>query len=121
MEKGKLINIGHWQIAQAHGRCAALAMLGKKTPFRSVPFFWSGQFGKPLRFAGHCSSYDDIVYEVYNPEELKCLAYYCKFGKVHAVAAFNMGAKAAEVSFQLENGTCPLAHELRGMNYEQTP
>lgn len=109
---GKYVNIGHWQLASAHGKCAALNMLDKKTPIRSVPFFWTGQFGKSLRYAGHCTSFDEIIYEG-DVDEMKFTAYYCRENKVYAVAAMNMGAKASEVAFLLQDGTCPPANKLR--------
>lgn len=45
--------IGHWQLAKAMGKSAALNMMetsddGRK-PFKSVPFFWTVQYGKSLR------------------------------------------------------------------------
>lgn len=49
---GEKDNIGHWQLAQYHGRIAALGMLGRKEPIKSVPFFWSMLFGTGLRYAG---------------------------------------------------------------------
>lgn len=45
-------NIGHWQLAQYHGRIAALNMAGKQTEVQTVPFFWTMLFGKGVRFAG---------------------------------------------------------------------
>jgi len=44
--------IGHWQLAQYHGRIAALNMVGKQTEVKTVPFFWTMLFGKGVRFAG---------------------------------------------------------------------
>ena len=46
-------SIGHWQLAQHHGRIAALNMLGKKEPIKSVPFFFSSMFSLNLRYAGN--------------------------------------------------------------------
>ncbi|XP_067121328.1 apoptosis-inducing factor 3 isoform X2 [Centruroides vittatus] len=45
------VNIGHWQLAMAHGRCAALNMLNKNEKLLTVPFFWSMLFGKSVRYA----------------------------------------------------------------------
>lgn len=45
-------SLGHWQLATYHGKIAALQMLGKKTPIKSVPFFWTALFGTSIRFAG---------------------------------------------------------------------
>lgn len=45
-------SLGHWQLATYHGKLAALQMIGKKTPIKSVPFFWTALFGTSIRFAG---------------------------------------------------------------------
>ena len=50
---GKKANIGHWQLAQYHGRAAAANMLGRNKPIKSVPFFYSMLFGMGLRYAGN--------------------------------------------------------------------
>lgn len=109
------INIGHWQLASAHGRVAAMNMLGKEKPCVTVPFFWTGQFGKSLRYAGHCSSFDEIVYEG-DVDDMKFAAYYIRKGKVHAIACMNMGAKASEVAFELQNGCFSCPEHLRVVN-----
>jgi len=43
---GKLVRIEHWGVAMTQGKIAAKNMLGKKKPFKSVPFFWTSQYGK---------------------------------------------------------------------------
>ncbi|XP_065647012.1 apoptosis-inducing factor 3 isoform X2 [Hydra vulgaris] len=102
-DSGKYINIGHWQVASAHGRYAALNMLEKNVPLVTVPFFWTSLYGNSLRYAGYCSSFDQILYEG-NVEELKFVAYYCRDGQVRAVASMNCGAKASEMAFKIESG-----------------
>lgn len=77
--------IGHYGLAHFHGKVAALNMIGKTTPLKSVPFFWTQLFGKSVRYAGH-GSFDDVkIYGDLN--ELKFLAYYFKGDKVIAMAA----------------------------------
>ena len=34
------------------GRIAARNMLGKAEPFNSIPYFWTVQYGKSLRYCG---------------------------------------------------------------------
>ncbi|WP_019948240.1 FAD-dependent oxidoreductase [Hymenobacter aerophilus] len=55
--------IEHWRLAQQHGACAARNMLGQKEAFSEVPFFWTQQFGKSLRYAGHATDYDEIIFQ----------------------------------------------------------
>ena len=49
LEGGRSVNIGHYQLSMSLGRNAALNLLGKEIPIRSVPFFWTQMFGKSLR------------------------------------------------------------------------
>ena len=49
------------------GRCAALNVMGKETPIKTVPFFWTQQYGKSLRYAGKCRlvwNYHFSFYEI---------------------------------------------------------
>ena len=59
------------------GRIAALNMVGKPTEVKSVPFFWTVQFGKSIRYTGFGLGYDDIVIHG-DLDELKFIAYYTK-------------------------------------------
>lgn len=48
----KLATIGHYPLAQTHGRIAALNMVGKLEELHVVPFFWAMLFGKSFRYCG---------------------------------------------------------------------
>jgi NADPH-dependent 2,4-dienoyl-CoA reductase/sulfur reductase-like enzyme len=54
--------IEHWRLAQQHGRVAALNMLGRQETYSAAPFFWTQQYGKSLRYAGHAEQWDNILY-----------------------------------------------------------
>lgn len=45
-------SIGHVGLSQYHGRIAALNIMKKNTPLRTVPYFWTVLFGKSIRYAG---------------------------------------------------------------------
>lgn len=49
---GEPANIGHYGLAQYHGRLAALNMTGMQTTARPVPYFWTTMLGKSFRYAG---------------------------------------------------------------------
>lgn len=51
--QNKLSQIGHYQLAQYHGKIAAANMAGNVTELKAVPFFWTQFFGKSLRYAGN--------------------------------------------------------------------
>ncbi|XP_071397519.1 apoptosis-inducing factor 3-like [Centroberyx affinis] len=80
------VNIGHWQMSQAHGRVAALNMLKKPTKIESVPFFWTVLLGKSIRYTGYGEGYTEIIFKG-NVEERKFLAFYIKEEVVVAAAS----------------------------------
>ena len=59
-------------------------MLGKEEAFNSIPYFWTVQYKKSLRYCGHALSWDEIVYDG-SPEDRKFAAYYIKLVICHAV------------------------------------
>uniref|UniRef100_A0A3Q2R167 Apoptosis inducing factor mitochondria associated 5 n=1 Tax=Fundulus heteroclitus TaxID=8078 RepID=A0A3Q2R167_FUNHE len=72
--KNQLVNIGHWQMAQAQ-RIAALNMLKKTTELTSVPYYWTVLLGRTIRYAGYGEGYTEIVLKGnYESEERKFLA-----------------------------------------------
>lgn len=66
--------IGHYGLAQYHGRVAALNMIGKKTELKAVPFFWAMLFGTGIKYSGHGRFKD--VHIVGDVEKFDFAAYY---------------------------------------------
>jgi NADPH-dependent 2,4-dienoyl-CoA reductase/sulfur reductase-like enzyme len=85
---GGRTRIEHWRVAQQQGRTAALNMLGKQEAFRSVPFFWTQQYGKSLRYVGHAKQWDEIIVhgEVGKQD---FVALYVGDGRIQAAATMN--------------------------------
>lgn len=80
--------IGHYPLAQYHGKIAALNMCDKPTELKAVPYFWTTLFGKSFRYSGHGSP-KDIRIEG-SLADLKFVAYFFDFcGKVIGVASCN--------------------------------
>uniref|UniRef100_A0A671W9U6 Apoptosis inducing factor mitochondria associated 5 n=1 Tax=Sparus aurata TaxID=8175 RepID=A0A671W9U6_SPAAU len=103
MAKGQLVNIGHWQMAQAHGRIAALNMLNRQTELSSVPFYWTVLLGKTIRYAGYGEGYTEIVMKG-NFEDKKFLALYIKEDRVIAAASLNFDPAVSAVAERLVSG-----------------
>ncbi|XP_020491155.2 apoptosis-inducing factor 3-like [Labrus bergylta] len=103
MAKHQLVNIGHWQMAQAHGRIAALNMMDKQTELSSVPFYWTVLLGKTIRYAGYGEGYTEIVMKG-KFEDRKFLALYIKDDEVIAAASLNYDPAVSAVAERLVTG-----------------
>jgi NADPH-dependent 2,4-dienoyl-CoA reductase/sulfur reductase-like enzyme/nitrite reductase/ring-hydroxylating ferredoxin subunit len=82
---GQPARIEHWRLAQQHGAVAARNMLGQQQAYTAAPFFWTQQYGKSLRYAGHAEQWDDIIYHG-EVEQQDFLAFYVQAGRIAAVA-----------------------------------
>ena len=107
--------IEHWRVAMQQGMVAALAILGQPGAGmdRRVPFFWTGQFGKSLRYVGHASS--DAPHHVWgDPAKLDFIEF--SFDGQRTVAAAGMQHDADMDVFELllKMGRAPSADEIRG-------
>ena len=49
---GELIRIEHWTNAAEQGAAAARNLLGDRTPYHAVPYFWSDQYDVKIQAAG---------------------------------------------------------------------
>uniref|UniRef100_A0A3B3BQM7 Apoptosis inducing factor mitochondria associated 5 n=1 Tax=Oryzias melastigma TaxID=30732 RepID=A0A3B3BQM7_ORYME len=97
LAKNKVVNIGHWQMAQAQ-RVAALNMLGKETELTSVPFYWTVLLGKTIRYA-YGEGYTELVMKG-NIQEHKFLAN----DEVIAAAGLNFDPAVSAVAERLSSG-----------------
>ncbi|XP_063061098.1 apoptosis inducing factor mitochondria associated 4 isoform X2 [Engraulis encrasicolus] len=97
------VNIAHWQLAHAHGRIAALAMVSKPVEIKSVPFFWTVLLGKSIRYTGYGNGYTDIVFKG-KLEERKFLAFYMKEDVMVAAASLNFDPAVAAVAEMMATG-----------------
>jgi len=109
------IRVEHWGMAHYHGKIAALNMVGKTTPLRSVPFFWTTQYGKSIRYCGHALSFDDVIVDG-SLDELKFVAYFVKDDKVLAVTSINCDPVVAGMAELMNSGKMPSASQLKGVN-----
>ena len=101
--KDQRVNIGHWGLAMYHGKVAALNMLSIDVNLNTVPFFWTVQFGKSLRYAGLGLGWNSALVDI-NEEEGKVLAVYCKDDEVCAVATLGRDPVAAEFADYVKSG-----------------
>ena len=57
---GARIRIEHWVTALRQGQAAATNMLGLDRRFAHVPFFWTEQYGRSLRYVGHAPDWTRV-------------------------------------------------------------
>ncbi|HEX5237255.1 MAG TPA: FAD-dependent oxidoreductase [Sphingomicrobium sp.] len=60
---GARARIEHWVVAERQGQVAAANMVGERKRFDSAPFFWTEQYGIPLRYVGRASGWDAVTCE----------------------------------------------------------
>lgn len=99
----KSVNIQHWQMAHQHGRIAGLDIAGKGREINSVPYFWTVQFGKSIRYAGYHYGYDDMILHG-DLEENKFVAFYTKAEKVMAAASLGWDPVVSQFAQLLTKG-----------------
>ncbi|BFZ18859.1 hypothetical protein BsWGS_21898 [Bradybaena similaris] len=97
------VNIQHWQMAHQHGRIAGLSIAGKAQEIRSVPYFWTMQYGKSIRYTGYGPGYDDVILHG-DLNENKFVAYYTKNDKVVAVASLGWDPIVSQAAELMSKG-----------------
>ena len=74
-------------------------MLGARTKFEAVPFFWSQHYDVPINYVGHAEDFDEIAIEG-SIAARDCVVRYRRQGRVLAIASIyrdldNLQAEAA--------------------------
>jgi len=115
---GELVRIEHWGMAQIQGAIAAKNMIhGPKFAVDNVPFFWTVQFNRSIRYAGHALYYDEVLIDTERQKmditNLKFVAYYIHKGAVLAACSMNRDPVVAQVAELMHHGITIPVDELR--------
>ena len=105
------IRVEHWRLACQHGRVAGYNLAGEDTPYRSIPYFWTAHFGTSIRYVGHASTWDEIIYDG-APEERAFIAFYVENGVVLAAAGSNRDKDIAAIEELMRRDLMPSIGEL---------
>ena len=103
---GEMQRIEHWVVAEAQGQHAARAMLGSEIPYGEIPFFWTRQYDRSIKYLGYASSFDRIAFRG-GVEEKSFFAGYFREGRLTAAASLNGGTEFIAVGELLKAGIPP--------------
>ncbi|MGO3106686.1 MAG: FAD-dependent oxidoreductase [Psychrobacter celer] len=97
------MRIEHWRVALQHGMVTAGAILNDdnvNTLEERIPFFWTAQYGKSLRYSGHAATPDKgILFGT--PDDLDYIEYYFddEGENTRASAASSLGRDKELIAF----------------------
>jgi NADPH-dependent 2,4-dienoyl-CoA reductase/sulfur reductase-like enzyme/nitrite reductase/ring-hydroxylating ferredoxin subunit len=104
---GANIRVEHWVVAERQGQVAALNMMGQRTPYRAVPFFWSQHYDVPINYVGHAEKWDAIEIDG-DVMKRDCVVRYKQDGKVMAVASIYRDLDSLKAAAGMEEQTAGL-------------
>ncbi len=81
--------IEHWVVAESLGRHAARAILGDRSAFKDLPFFWTRQCEKSIKYIGFPAHFDEILFRG-DPESGSFLAGYYHGARLIGAASLGM-------------------------------
>lgn len=82
------IRVEHWQNAMRQGANAAKNMLGQRVPYDDIPWFWSDQYDANIQYAGHHTSYEELIVRG-RLDDISYAAFYINGGLIDAVVGVN--------------------------------
>ncbi|KAL5037947.1 Apoptosis-inducing factor 1 [Batrachochytrium dendrobatidis] len=121
---GENVRIEHWNVAQNQGRVAALNIMAKEsnkselTHMKQIPYFWTVQFGKSVRYAGYATSFDNVIIQ----GSMECdesggglsfAAFYMRKGQLISVCSVAKDPVVSHVSELLRLGKAPTEKQLK--------
>jgi NADPH-dependent 2,4-dienoyl-CoA reductase/sulfur reductase-like enzyme/nitrite reductase/ring-hydroxylating ferredoxin subunit len=99
---GGRIRVEHWVVAERMGQTAACNILGRRTKFETVPFFWSQHYDTTINYVGHADRWDAIHVDG-DIHAQDCALRYMKNGRVAAVATIGRDQESLRAEVDLEN------------------
>jgi hypothetical protein len=76
-------------------------MIGRREPFRQIPFFWSNHFDTRIRYVGHADAWDRVVIDG-DVAKGSCRVAYVKDGTELAVATIGRDVANLQAETDME-------------------
>ena len=99
---GGLVRIEHWVLAQRQGQAVARTIVGERTPFTDVPFFWSQHYEISINYVGHAERWETIEIDG-SLEQHDASVRYRAGGRVLAVASIFRDRENLEAELAMEH------------------
>jgi 3-phenylpropionate/trans-cinnamate dioxygenase ferredoxin reductase component len=93
---GRHIRLEHWQNAVRQGAAAAQNMVGRRTAYDEIPWFWSDQYDSNVQYVGFHSTWDQLVVRG-SLDSASYLACYLNDGRIDAAVGLNRGKDVRRV------------------------
>jgi len=97
------LRVEHWVVAQRQGQTAARNMLGRRSRFSAVPFFWSQHYDVPINYVGNAQIWDELVIDG-DIAARNCIVQYRRAGRVRAVASIYRDIESLKAELVMEQG-----------------
>ena len=91
------VRLEHWSSALHQGPTAANNMLGNKTPYERVPYFYSDQYDVGMEYSGLATEWDRVVFRG-DPATREFIAFWLKDGRVAAGMNVNVWDVAEQIA-----------------------
>jgi apoptosis-inducing factor 3 len=98
---GEKLRIEHWVVAERQGQAVARNMMGQRTRFAEVPFFWSQHYDLPINYVGHAEKWDKLEIDG-DIAARDCLVRYRRDGKVLAAASIYRDVDSLKEEWAME-------------------
>ena len=98
---GGLVRIEHWVVSQRQGQAVARSIVGDRTPFTDVPFFWSQHYDVAINYVGHAERWDAIEIDG-SLERRDASVRYRAAGRLLALASIFRDRESLETELAME-------------------